>query len=101
MSNVNYSLTNKGVRLVSSRDAWVIQKSGKKYLNPKYNFVGKMNTRMPNFICSTSEKKKPKYKGDVCNLNRTAKNQILDYFYDDDGNRNKRTVAYFGIAKKK
>ncbi len=101
MSSVNYSLTHKGVRLIGAKEAWVIRKSGKKYLNPKYQFVGKMDITMPNLISTTSDAHKPKYKGDVCNLNRTAKNQIFDYFYDDNGERNRRNVAYFGIVKKK
>lgn len=48
MSNVNYSLKNKGVR-----------------------------------------------------LNTTAKKQIVEHFYDDNGKRNCKKVAYFGIEKDK
>ena len=40
MSSVNYNLKNKGVRLISSEDAWVKNKNGKVKLNPKYKFVG-------------------------------------------------------------
>ena len=45
------------------------------------------------------DKKKPKYKGSTYDLNRTAKSQIVDHFYDAKGKRNKKTVAYFGIEK--
>lgn len=100
MSNVNYSLKNKGVRLISSEDAWVKGKNGKTKLNPKFSFVGKIDTRLPNFIMTASDKKKPTYKGNTCDLNATAKRQIVSHFYDDKGKRNKKTVAYFGIPKK-
>ena len=99
MSNVNYSLKHKGVRLISAEDAWVKGKNGKRRLNPKYSFVGKIDTKLPNLIVTASDNKKPKYKGNTYDLNRTAKGQTIDHFYDDNGKRNKRTVAYFGIEK--
>ncbi len=99
MSNINYSLEHKGVRLISSEDAWVKGKNGKMRLNPKYNFIGKMVLTMPNMIVTASDKNKPKYKGNTYDLNSTAKRQIVDHFYDDKGKRNKKTVAYFGIKK--
>lgn len=99
MSSVNYSLKHKGVRLIDAQAAWVIGKNGVKRLNPKYKFIGKIDTRMPNIIVTASDKKKPKYKGNTCDLNSTAKAQIVDHFYDDNGKRNKKTVAYFGILK--
>ena len=101
MSSVNYSLKHKGVRLVSSDEAWIKGKNGKPRLNPKYNFVGKVDTRLPNLIVSASDKKKPKFKGNTYDLNRVAKGQMIDHFYDDKGKRNKKTVAYFGIPKEK
>lgn len=100
MSNVNYSLKNKGVRSIDAQDAWVKGKNGKQRLNPDFHFVGKMSTTMPNMIVSASDKKKPTYKGNTCDLNATAKRQIVSHFYDDKGKRNKKTVAYFGIPKK-
>lgn len=99
MSSVNYSLNNKGVRLISAEEAWVKGKNGKMKLNSKYQFVGKISTTMPNMIVTASDKKKPKYKGCTSDLNNTAKRQIIDHFYDDKGKRNKKTVAYFGIPK--
>lgn len=99
MSSVNYSLNHKGVRLISSDEAWIKGKNGKRRLNPKYNFVGKMDVKLPNLITSASDKNKPKFKGNTYDLNRVAKGQIVDHFYDDKGKRNRRTVAYFGIEK--
>lgn len=99
MSSVNYSLKHKGVRLVDAQDAWVIGKKGKKYLNPKYKIIGKIEVTMPNIIVTASDKKKPKYKGNTYDLNSTAKGQIVDHFYDDKGKRNKKSVAYLGIPK--
>lgn len=99
MSSVNYSLKHKGVRLIPSSEAWIIGKNGKKRLNPKYTFVGKIEITLPNVIVTASDKSKPKYKGNTYDLNATAKGQIVDHFYDDKGKRNKKTVAYFGIPK--
>lgn len=99
MSNVNYSLKHKGVRLIPSNKAWVKGKNGKQRLNPKYHFVGKIETSMPNMIVTASDKKKPTFKGNTYDLNRTAKKQIVDHFYDDNGKRNRKTVAYFGVSK--
>lgn len=99
MSSVNYDLNKKGVRLISSEDAWVKSKNGKYKLNPKIKFLGKIDSQMPNMIISPTDNKKPKYKGDIKDLNRTAKGQIIDYFYNDFGRRNKKRVAYFGIKK--
>lgn len=101
MSSVNYSLNHKGVRLVDAREAWIIEKNGNKRLNPKYHFVGKIEMTMPNMIVTASDKRKPKFKGNTYDLNRTAKSQIIDHFYDDKGKRNKKSVAYFGIEKPK
>ena len=100
MSNVNYSLKHKGVLLISASEAWVKSKNGKLKLNPKYTFVGKVDTDMPNMIVTATDKQKPKFKGNTYDLNRTAKGQIIEHFYDDKGKRNKKTVAYFGIEKK-
>lgn len=99
MSTVNYSLKHKGVRLIGARQAWIVGKNGNKRLNPKYHFIGKIDVRMPNMIVTASDKTKPKYKGNTYDLNRSAKNQIVDHFYDEKGKRNKKTVAYFGIEK--
>ena len=101
MSSVNYSLNHKGVRLISADDAWIKGKNGKRRLNPDYQFVGKIDTKLPNMIISASDKKKPKFKGNTYDLNREAKKQIIEHFYDDTGKRNRRSVAYFGIKKEK
>lgn len=99
MSNVNYSLKHKGVRLIPADKAWKTGKNGKRRLNSDYHFVGKIDTRLPNMIVTASDKNKPTFKGNTYDLNRTAKQQIVAHFYDDKGKRNKKTVAYFGISK--
>ena len=99
MSTVNYSLNHRCVRLIGASEAWIIGKNGGKRLNPKYRFVGKIEMTMPNMIVTASDKGKPKYRGNTYDLNRTAKAQIVAHFYNDNGKRNKKTVAYFGIPK--
>ena len=100
MSSVNYSLKHKGVRLIKSEEAWVKGKNGKYRLNPKYHFIGKIDIKLPNLIVTASDKKKTKFKGNTCDLNNFAKGQIVDHFHDENGKRNRKSVAYFGIAKK-
>ena len=99
MSTVNYSLKHKGVRLIDAREAWIVGKNGQLRLNPKFHIVGKIDTRLPNMIVTASDKKKPKYRGNTYDLNRTAKAQIVDHFYNEKGKRNRKTVAYFGVPK--
>lgn len=99
MSNVNYNLKRKGIRVIDTKEAWVVKKNGQMQLNKNFNFVGKVEMTMPNLIVSSSDKRKPIYKGDVCELPTAAKKQIIDHFYDDDGKRNRKTVAYLGIKK--
>ena len=99
MSNINYSLNNKGVRLLDSKEAWIVGKNGKPRLNPDYRFIGKIEMSMPNMILSVSNKDKPKFKGNIYDLNNVAKYQIIEHFYDNNGKRNKKTVAYFVQSK--
>ncbi len=60
MSSVNYSLNNKGVRLLDAKDAWVVSKKGVVKLNPNYKIIGKIEMTMPNMILTASEKVKQK-----------------------------------------
>lgn len=71
----------------------------KPIVDEKYHFVGKVSLTMPNMIVTASDKKKPTYKGNTYDLNATAKRQIVDHFYNENGKRNKKSVAYFGIEK--
>ena len=41
-----------------------------------------------------------KHKGNTYDLNRMGKGQIVEHFYDENGKRNRKTVAYFGIERK-
>ena len=59
MSNVNYDLKKRGVRMISSEEAWVKTKS--------------------------SDKKKFAYIDDVCKLSAASKRQLVRHFYDDEG----------------
>ena len=100
MSSVNYSLNNRGVRLIDSQEAFIHSKNGKSRPNPKYVLVGKIHISMPNMLVSATENRKLDYKGDTKDLSRVAKKQIVDFFYNERGHRNNKKVAYFGIEKK-
>lgn len=100
MSSVNYSLKHKGVRLVDPDKVWLCSKNGKARLNPKYKFVGRVEIAMPNMVFSTLSKK-PSYSGDVHEFNRIAKKQLVSHFFNDNGKRTRKSVAYFGIEKTK
>ena len=39
MSTVNYNLKNKGIRIISSEEAWIKSKNGKFKLNPKFSMI--------------------------------------------------------------
>ena len=80
MSNVNYDLKKRGVRMISSEEAWVKTKSGGVKLNPMYRFVGKVDIQFPNMILTASDKKKFAYIDDVCKLPAASKRQLVRHF---------------------
>ena len=100
MSSVIYNLNHRGVRLIDSQTAWVVGKNGKRRLNPQYQFVGRLEASLPNVIITATDNKKPTYRGDTSQLNATAKKQIVSHFFNENGKRNKKRVAFFGIDKK-
>lgn len=100
MASVNYSLKHKGVRVVSSNEAWVYRKNGRKKHNPDYRVLGKVEISMPNMILSATEDKKPKFKGNTCDLNITCKKQLVDFFFKDNGKRNNKSSAYLVIKRR-
>lgn len=56
MSSVNYTLKNKNVRLLTSQQAWVIGKNGKRKLDPNYKFIGKVKISTPNMLMTASDR---------------------------------------------
>ena len=64
-------MKSKGIRLIDSSIA-----TGKYRMNSDYVIIGKVETTMPNLIVSASDKRKPVYKGDVCELPAAVKKQI-------------------------
>ncbi len=100
MSRIDYSIKAKGSKLLSADDVWTFR--GGKYLkNKKYIYYGKIDMSMPNMIISASpQDKKVRYIMDTSDLTATQKRQIIDYFYNERGKRNKRTVAYIVKPKK-
>ncbi len=99
MSSVNYSVQTKGAQLVKASEAWKRTRTGKYRLNPMYQFVGRMETSMPNMVITATPTKQPSFKEDVSNLSKPLKNQVVKHFYDENGKRNRRRVVYFAIPK--
>lgn len=99
MSNI-FSIYEKalsGVKVVKSQDAFVYNpKTGKIDLpNPKYDFVGKIDMEMPNFILKMNKPNcKTAYVEDVSSLPKRLKQDLVDHFYDKNGKRNGKTKAY-------
>lgn len=49
---------------------------------------------MPNMIVTASDRKKFSYVDDVCKLPAASKRQLIRHFYDEEGKRTGRRVAY-------
>lgn len=99
MSSVfsKYEKELAGVKLIDSNAAYVFNPKTKcKDLpNPQYEFVGIVDSKMPNFILKMHKAKcKTGYIEDVASLPKRLKADIVNHFYDAHGNRNKKTKAY-------
>ena len=101
MSRTNLSISNKGIQVIDSSQAWLRTRNGKRQykLNPNFNFVGKVVSSFPNMIVTASDNVQPSFKGDVSNLNRVTKNKLIKHFFDSTGKRNRKTIAYL-VTKK-
>jgi len=99
MSNIfsKYQKELAGVKVIDSSKAFVYNPKTKKKdkLNPRYDFVGKIDTNMPNFILKANKSNcKTGYIEEVSSLPKRLKVDIVNHFYDKNGKRNKRTKAY-------
>ena len=56
--------------------------------------------QMPNMIVTASDRKKLSYVDDVCKLPAASKRQLIRHFYDEEGKRTGRRVAYLVDTKK-
>lgn len=109
MSNIfsMYEKALSGVKVIDSQEAFVYNPKTKKYNlpNPKYDFVGKVDMAMPNFILKMNKPKcKTAYVEDVASLPKRLKRDLVDHFYDKNGERNEKKKAYLirtdGVAAK-
>jgi len=99
MSNIfnKYQKELAGVEIIDSSKAYVFNpKTGKKDLpNPKYNFVGKIDINMPNFVIKMNKQNcKTNFIEDVSALPKRLKKEIVNHFYNDKGKRNLKSKAY-------
>lgn len=99
-TQTSYNRKTISARLIPSSEAWVRTKKGGIRLNPNYDFIGKLDIRMPNVLISPSDSKRPTYRLDTANLCNKAKEQMVEHFFDENGKRTRKTVAYFGKPKK-
>ena len=106
MSSV-YIKQNKelsGVKVISTSKAFIYdKKTGKKdKLSPDYEFVGKVDMSIPNLIIKANKKdKKTAFIDDVNELPKRAKEELVNYFFDKNGKRNKKQKAYLVRTDKK
>lgn len=99
MSNIfnKYQKELAGVEVIDSSNAYVFNsKTGKKDLpNPKYDFVGKIDINMPNFVLKMNKQNcKTDFVEDVSSLPKRLKKEIVNHFYDKKGKRNLKSKAY-------
>lgn len=99
MSNIfsSYEKALSGVKVIGASSAYVYNpKTGKKDLpNPNLKFVGKVDIEMPNVILKMNKYGcKTDYVEDVNVLPKRVKKDIVNHFYDKNGNRNLKTKAY-------
>lgn len=99
MSNIfsKYQKELAGVRVINSRQAYVYNPKTKKFdmLNPNYDFVGKIDTDMPNVILKANRPNcKTAYIEDSNVLSKRVKQDLVNHFYNKKGMRNNRTKAY-------
>jgi hypothetical protein len=87
-----------GVKVVSASEAWLKNEnnSGSEYyLNPDFDFVGKVDLDISNFVLRANRDGKPTgFVEDVSNLPKRTKQELVGHFYSEKGYRNNRTVAY-------
>lgn len=90
-----------GVKVISSKEAF--EKRNKKYvLSAEKSFIGKVEMAMPNIVLKTNKKLgKTGFVEDVSSLPKRTKEELVNHFYDDKGNRNKNQVAYLIRTDKK
>lgn len=86
-----------GVKVIDSNDAYIYNNKTKRkdIPNPKYDFVGKVDANMPNFILKMNKTScKTGFIEEVSCLPKRVKSDLVNHFYDKNGNRNRRQKAY-------
>ena len=99
MSNIfsKYQKELAGVKLIDSTEAFVFNPKTKRkdLINPNFDFVGKIDTTLPNFILKANKPNcKTAYVEEVSCLPKRLKCDLVNHFYDKKGVRNKKTKAY-------
>ncbi len=99
MSNIfsKYEKELAGVKVIDSSLAYVYNPRTKKkdLLNPNFEFVGKIDMSMPNFILKANRpNRKTGYIEEVSCLPKRLKVDVVNHFYNKKGKRNNKTKAY-------
>lgn len=97
MSNIfsKYRKELAGVKVLSADKVWKHTSTGKPYLDPKYNVIGKVDSAFPNFVLKANKLGfKTGYIEDTSALTKTTKERLVEHFYDKKGKRTANKVAY-------
>ena len=97
MSNIfaKYRKELAGVQVVASECVWLRKKDGKSYKNPNLDIIGKIDMQVPNVILkANSPGHKTGFIEDTSALTKKTKADLIDFFFNRDGSRNKKRVAY-------
>lgn len=89
--------TINGLKIISSRQAWIKDKKGNMVLDTKrYNFYGKVESKCSGMVTkAVNDGVKDKFVEDFVHLPNSIKNDIANYLlYRKNGKLNKKRVVY-------
>jgi hypothetical protein len=91
-----------GVKLVSATEVGFFDKNNIRRFRRDISIVGKIDIATPNMVLKANRQNKPTgYIDDVASLPNRTKQEIIGHFYDKNGERNGKRIAYLIRTDKK